>query len=283
MNIEGWEYYNHAVISACAPHEVPDLSPVENGTIWRIQDGIPLFVRWTTDWDSECKTEWWYVIKDKPFQMEDVKSKTRTKIRKGLKNFECKEIKAQDYAEEIGNVLMIAQNSYRFSENKKIDMKDVANGIRHWAGNIRVWGAFDIEEKLCAYTTVQDKGNYYKMVGHKSIPEYEKNQVNAALIYIMLEDLAQEISEGKYICNGERTVNHDTKFNDYLEEYFSFRKSYCKLNIRWRWETGFIVKLLYPFRDKLNRFSQNSKWIHSLHSLLLMNAIVNGDCGKCGG
>lgn len=44
------------------------------------------------------------------------------------------------------------------------------------------------------------------MVGHKSIPEYEKSQVNATLIYTMLEDLAQNISEGKYICNGERTV-----------------------------------------------------------------------------
>lgn len=275
MNIEGWEYYNHAAISACAPHEVPDLSPVENGTIWRIQGGVPLFVRWTTDWDSECKTEWWYVIKDKPFQMEDVKSKRRTEIRKGLKNFECREIKTQDYAEDIGNVLILARNSYKFSENKKIDMKDVANKIRHWAGNIRVWGAFNIEGKLCAYTAVQDK--YYKMVGHKSIPEYEKNSVNAALIYTMLEDLAQEISGGKYVCNGERTVNHDTKFNDYLEKYFSFRKSYCRLNILWRWETGFIIKLLYPFRDKLYRFSQNSKWIHSLHSLLFMNAIVNGD------
>lgn len=277
MNIEGWEYYNHAAISACAPHEVPDLSPVENGTIWRIQGGVPLFVRWTTDWDSECKTEWWYVIKDKPFQMEDVKSKRRTEIRKGLKNFECREIKTWDYAEDIGNVLIVARNSYKFSENKKIDMEDVANKIRHWAGNIRVWGAFNIEGKLCAYTAVQDKENYYKMVGHKSIPEYEKNSVNAALIYTMLEDLAQEISEGKYVCNGERTVNHDTKFNDYLEKYFSFRKSYCRLNIQWRWETGFIIKLLYPFRDKLYRFSQNSKWIHYLNSLLLMNAIVNGD------
>lgn len=67
-------------------------------------------------------------------------------------------------------------------------------------------GAFDIEEKLCAYTVFQDIGSYYKMVGHKSIPEYEKSQVNATLIYTMLEDLAQNISEGKYICNGERTV-----------------------------------------------------------------------------
>lgn len=114
------------------PHEVPDLSPVENGTIWRIQGGIPLFARWwTTDWDSECKTGWWYVIKDKLFQMEDVKSKIRTKIRKGLKNFKCMEIKAQDYAEDIGNVLIAARNSYKFS---------VANKIRYWAGNIRVWG-----------------------------------------------------------------------------------------------------------------------------------------------
>lgn len=30
-----WKYYNHAMIPNCAPHEVPDMKPVEDGSVWR--------------------------------------------------------------------------------------------------------------------------------------------------------------------------------------------------------------------------------------------------------
>ena len=33
--IKGWKYYNHALISTCAPHEVPDLSVIKDGSVWK--------------------------------------------------------------------------------------------------------------------------------------------------------------------------------------------------------------------------------------------------------
>lgn len=33
---EGWKYYNHAVIPTTASHEVPDLTPIRNGEIWKM-------------------------------------------------------------------------------------------------------------------------------------------------------------------------------------------------------------------------------------------------------
>lgn len=37
--IKGWSYYNHAAIPNCAPHEKPDLSPVQTGDIWKLGGG----------------------------------------------------------------------------------------------------------------------------------------------------------------------------------------------------------------------------------------------------
>lgn len=34
-----WKYYNHAVIPKTAPHEEPDLEPINNGTIWKMGGG----------------------------------------------------------------------------------------------------------------------------------------------------------------------------------------------------------------------------------------------------
>lgn len=52
MLIDGWKYYNHAAIPTCAPHEEPNLEPLESGDIWRIENKVPLFARWTTNFIS---------------------------------------------------------------------------------------------------------------------------------------------------------------------------------------------------------------------------------------
>lgn len=36
-DIPGWKYYNHAAIPTCAPHEMPNLTPLKDGSIWHIE------------------------------------------------------------------------------------------------------------------------------------------------------------------------------------------------------------------------------------------------------
>lgn len=40
MQIDGWKYYNHAAIPTTAPHEIPDISPITDGSIWKIGGGV---------------------------------------------------------------------------------------------------------------------------------------------------------------------------------------------------------------------------------------------------
>ncbi|MCI8748638.1 hypothetical protein EBB54_15495 [Schaedlerella arabinosiphila] len=272
----GWEYYNHAAIPTCAPHEIPNLKLIENGSIWKIRGGIPLLARWTTEWDCGYETNWWYVIKDNPFQMEDVKSKIRTQIRKGIKNFQCEEIRAKEYAEEIYQVLIKANSSYEKQFVKNYNKEKTIKSIAGWPDEIRVWGAFNAEKQLCAYTSVADKDTFFKIISHKSSPESERYQVNLAILFKVLQDLNSEIGKGKYICNGERTINHKTNFNEYFEKYFHFRKSYCKLNLRYRKGIGIIVSILYPVRKRLEHYSY-FRLIQSLNAVMYMNAIMKGD------
>ena len=39
MQINGWQYYNHAAIPTTAPHEVADISPITDRSIWKIGGG----------------------------------------------------------------------------------------------------------------------------------------------------------------------------------------------------------------------------------------------------
>lgn len=56
MSLEDWKYYNHAMVSTVAPHEVPDTSCISDGTIWK-QNKKALFARWTTDFDCGYETD----------------------------------------------------------------------------------------------------------------------------------------------------------------------------------------------------------------------------------
>lgn len=52
-----------------------------------MEGGIPLFARWTSDWPCGKETQWWYCLKDTPFDIEKIKSNYRYKIRKGERYF----------------------------------------------------------------------------------------------------------------------------------------------------------------------------------------------------
>lgn len=40
MKIDGWKYYNHAAIPTTAPHEEPNMIPINDGSIWKIGGGL---------------------------------------------------------------------------------------------------------------------------------------------------------------------------------------------------------------------------------------------------
>ena len=107
MQVEGWFDYNHAALPSTPPHKTPNLTPVQNGDVWRM-DGRPLLARWTTDFDCGRETGWWYTILDRPFDIAALKSKRRNEINKGLKNFDVRRVDPRDYAEDFYRVTAAA-------------------------------------------------------------------------------------------------------------------------------------------------------------------------------
>lgn len=112
MSLDDWKYYNHAIVPNTAPHIEPDMTPIINGSIWKIGKGTPYLIRWTTDFDCGYETEWWYCIKDKPFDIDALPSKKRYEINKGKKNFNVKVIVPTEYKDELFNITVDAYSSW---------------------------------------------------------------------------------------------------------------------------------------------------------------------------
>lgn len=260
--IEGWKYYNHAAIPTTAPHEKTNIKPIEDGTIWNMTDGKPLFARYSTDWDCQEETQWWYIIKDTPFDINELKSKRRYEINKGTKNFYVEKIEAHQYANQICDIAFEAWKNYPSSYRPNVIPQNYIEEIKKWS-DVIVYGAFyKANSELCGYAVIKENKSYLSFIQLKTIPKYEKYGINFAIINQILSDY--KLSKEFYICDGTRNVLHETKFQDFLIKYFGFRKVYCKLNIVYRKPIKILIKTLKPFRKFLNSIGKIGKQINAV-------------------
>ncbi|MBE5754575.1 MAG: hypothetical protein E7340_04530 [Clostridiales bacterium] len=270
--MEGWKYYNHAVIPTCAPHEVPDLEPIKSGQIWK-EYPKALFARWTEDFDCDKETDWWYVIKDTQFDITTLKSKRRYEINKGNKFFDVKQINPIEYKIELYNVQVAAFSAYPQKYRPNVDKEKFIKSIDQW-GIYVVLGAFCKDSgELAGYALLlQQSSKYVGFSVLKTKPNYEKFCVNAALVEGVLKNFNSFLEQDGYICDGARSISHETAFQDYLEKYFGFKKAYCKLKIKYNPKYSWLIKILYVFRKILIKFD-GIGIVHNINAVLKMEEI----------
>lgn len=231
--VEGWRYSNYGLISTSAPHEQARVEVLNDWGKNTFSGKKPLYIQYTSDFDCETETEWWYCIKDSVFDLNTIKAKKRYEINQGLKNFTIKRIEPKDYIIRINEIrtALFAQypEEYRTANNDA----NVERSYNNRTGNWISIGAFS-EEELCGYVDAEIKDGYIDFTRMCVIPEYEKQRINFALVYGLLQECSQWIEKGYYLCDGARTIRHKTSFQDWLIRYFEFRKAYCRLNIEYK-------------------------------------------------
>lgn len=276
-NIEDWKYYKSAIVSALDPHKLPDLSPVNDNSIWKAFDKKAYFVRWTDNYDCKIETNWWFIIKDSPFDINQLKAKRRYVINNGIKNFDVRVIDdAEKYAEEFFTVAKDAYLDYPKEYRPEINHDKFVNGVHSWA-KYDVLAAFDREnQKLSGYVCLKRGTESINFQMQRVLRSAEKRNVNAALVYGILEFYHDDLEKGCYIYDGERSVLHETAFQDYLEKYFDFRKAYCRLNIKYKKNIAVMVKVLYPMRGILRKFNKIGM-INKINAILRMEEIIRNE------
>jgi len=269
MEIKGWRSYQHAAIPSTAPHEPVNTIPIKVGSIWRLDREIILLARWASDWDCKIETDWWYVIKDSPFDISTLKSKRRYEINKGNTNFDVREINSKDFAEDFYQITVAAYSKYPDSYRPNIDHDSFIEYIGN-CEDYKQYGAFSREDcSLCGYARLERNGNYIDFTVLKTYPNKEKLAINAAIVFKILSDHEDFFKSGGYICDGSRSIQHETAFQDYLEKYFQFRKAYCRLNIIYRPGFKWVINILFPFRGLIKRI-RFIGGIHKIQALLKM-------------
>mgnify|MGYP002393591936 CR=1 FL=1 len=273
LAMEGWKYYNHALIPTTAPHVTPNTYEIYNGNIWRKKwEGLPLFARWTSNFDCGYETNWWYVIKDAPYVFDELSSGQRKDIRRAFKKCYVIKINALDYVEDILRVHKEAILRYK-KWNQKINEETFKENIRKNSSNFDYWGAFSLNNnQLIGYMMVSivDQDCVELNVA-KFSSIHLKTQMSDAMYHTVLNYYLNE-KQYKYISSGQRSINHVTNTEDYIIQRFKYRRAYCTLNIEYNPRIVRIIKIIYPFR-KLLKMLDNINIIHKVNAVLLMEEI----------
>ncbi len=264
-----WRRYNGALIPQEPPHIEPSPEDVERGK----KLGGYRFMTYTTDFDCKEETPWWYVIKDDPIDLQTVKSSVRYKINKGMRYVDIRRIDHRAYGKELYCCYRKAQERYRAHEGNISEEAFVAALQQDPS---EYYGAFFRENgQLVAYVKNVVQGDCVNMSVIKYDPEYLKYQISAALTYQVILDY---INGGrcKYVLDGQRAIRHKTNIQEYLEDYFGFRKAYCRLQMVYSPVMKLLVTLLYPFRNVMEKLAGDRVLLNNVASVLKMEEIRRG-------
>ncbi len=261
-----WKRYNGALISQEPPHIEPTPEDVQRGK----KLGGYRFMTYATDFDCKEELPWWYVIKDDPIDLQAVKSSVRYKINKGLRYVQIRRIDHRAYGKELYCCYCKAQERYKAHEGH-VSEEDFIGALQQDPSEY--YGAFFRETgQMVAYVKNVVRGDCVNMSVIKYDPEYLKYQISAALTYQVIVDYLNE-GQCRYILDGQRAIRHKTNIQDYLEDYFGFRKAYSRLQMVYSPVMKLAVTFLYPFRNLFEKLAGERVLLNNIASVLKMEEI----------
>ena len=258
----------------CKPHEDAN-TEVLTQEIWKCKPWKKaLFARYTSDWDCEEETGWYWVIKDTPICLDKLKCKHRYEIKRGLSNFVIEPINPVEYPDELYDIAVDTLRTYPKSYQRIPEKELFVNNLPTWKFT---FGAFSKENhKLCGYIIMVDREEVLYYSEQRVLQECEKMYINSALVYSMVDYYRERIENGAYIVDGERNINHVTNHQEYLCSKMGFRKVKCKLHIVYRPGMKALISLLWPMREIFKKFDLKSTLIHSVNGVLKLEMICRG-------
>lgn len=265
--MEKFKYYNHSLIFDCNNDEIFAYTGEELRDAFKKYKKA-LFLIFTSHFDCGHDTGWYYVIRDSSENhLNQLSPKHRKNLKRIFKFVECKMIVASDYAERIKEIGISATKGYKnYHDNQKFGYSDKRIIV----------GAFQKNtNNLIGYSIIGINRNQVSIMGEKVDCDYRQLGVSYALNdYIINKYLIENHNGGGvFITNGQKTIIHNSKHNQFLIDNLGFRKAYCYLHIVYRPIMKIIMPVVRLCGPVLKLFD-NCHRIHLVNALLYMDKIV---------
>lgn len=225
-----WRFYKSMIQGVGDPRNNKPLSKTEQQELFKKYKKA-LLLRYTTHFDDAASQDWFYCIKDTPYDYEGLKSKRKNVVRKGINHFNVRKIRLTDHVQTFYDLVNDAYQGYEIPNLLSFEDAEKKAAAIDQRADYFVLGAFCNEgQNLVGYVWCHVNEKWITISEQKAVRAYESKGVNAALLHGLCTLFNEEYSDC-VLCDGERNVLHKTAFQDYLIKYFGFRYAYCKLHV----------------------------------------------------
>ena len=204
-------------------------------------------VRNTYGFDCQEETNFWFVIKDRFGDMEELSPRVRNKIRHAQKSFDYQLVEQSLLLEKGYPIIAETYADYAVSDRTMNEQVFKSYLAEH---QFDCWGVFDKESnELVGFSCVRrwDDSCEYDLSG--VMTRYKRD---GSYPYYGLYHAMNEYYLGKqgfrYVSDGSRSITEHSHIHDFLIQNFNFRRAYCHLAVHYQWWMKIAVKVLYPFR-----------------------------------
>jgi hypothetical protein len=245
-----WRENQGGLLPLSPPHMLDNVSKKLARSLLRKEKS--LFVRWESDFDQCIDTSWWHIINDRSVNLIDFSGNTRSKIRRGLKVFECSPVTQDVILKDGYDVYKSAFNRYNTHE-KKYFKAEFINAIQSMPENTEFWGVRNKDtHDLVAFSEnyVEDETVFYNTIWFE--PSGLSKYSSYALFYEMNRYYLEE-KKFRYVSDGARSLSHQTQIHDFLKSKFGFRYAYAQLHVVYVPWFGMLVSIAYRFRNLIKK------------------------------
>lgn len=243
-----WKKYQGVLMPNCAPHV--DVEITKKTALKLIKENRAFLLMYPSEFDKKSDGEYWYIIKDGMSTMDQLDSKRRNELKKGLRFCHVRKVDVN---------IINSKEGYRVYEKAVKGYGKIPDQYEEYRKNFKeesgeeYWGVFTKDELLIGYArnTIMDS-----MCGYSSMkfdPEYLNLHSSYALIYEMNNHYLNE-RRLLYVSDGAKSLQHETNIQQFLIKKFLFRKAYCHLNIVYHPLVYYVIAAIMPFRTVLRKF-----------------------------
>lgn len=263
ITVEGVDWYDYGgfMIPAYLLHCCPEITREMALEVLR-ESGRP-FVRWDSQFGKVESSEWWCVVKRRPWKIDEIKDRSkRYKIRKGKKSFSVRPLTVKEILNDCPRVTKLAASRYKTKTQLETPetFKLAVEASQKVPGVIEYIGCF-YNDILASFSEnyIQDSGVFCNIIRHD--PAFLKKNSSYALIDGMLNYYLNE-RKCEYLSNGWRNIYHETEFHEHIISVFGYTKEYLILNVEYSKRFDMVVKSAYAFKNIV--WALSNRWTNQM-------------------
>lgn len=245
-----WRKHLGALLPLSMPHRSPRLHKPQ--AVALLLKHFAYLIRWETDFDRTVPSEWWHVIKSEPEALERLSANTRSKIRRGERQYTVEPITKGDILMEGYAVYSKAYQRYNTFE-PLMSRAAFSRAILRLPAETEFWAVRSRETgemEAFSENLVADDACFYLTIW--ATPDALRRYASYALIHGMNKHYLNE-RKLAYVSDGARNISHETGIHDFLMARFGFRRAYARLHVVYSPLLAPLIYALFPFRRTIAR------------------------------